>query len=353
MPTVRPCIAEISEYTPPWRGLDRDRYLCLDQNENTQPLPRVAVEAIVAFLQHNGVHTYPEYDAFYAKLSSYCGLPPDHLLVTNGSDRGIDVVLRSFLAPGDAMLVARPEFAMFGLTASGIGARVLGVPYEEGFRYPYDSFLQALSPQVKLVVAINPNNPTGTPIRIDFIERLLRENPDVPVLVDEAYFEYTGATVIGRIAEFPNLVVLRTFSKAFAMAGLRLGYIAARPELIRQFVKIRGPYDVNSLALQAAAAQIDHPEARLAHVTEIMTRSKPFVEQFLQSRGIRFHAGAANFVLVEHPRRDALVEFLKSKGILVRPLRGPMLDGHIRVGLGTLSEMHRLAEAIAAFPSAA
>ena len=164
MVTVKPYIAQISAYAPPWLGLDRSQYLRLDQNENTQPLPSVAVEAIVGYLERVGVQAYPEYDSFHAKLSSYCGVPAEHLLVTNGSDRGINVVLRAFLSPGDRMLVARPEFAMFGITAGVLNARVIGVPYEEGFRYPYEAFLRAVSPDVKLIVAINPNNPTGTPI---------------------------------------------------------------------------------------------------------------------------------------------------------------------------------------------
>jgi histidinol-phosphate aminotransferase len=349
MITVKPHIAQISAYAPPWPGLDRSQYLCLDQNENTQPLPAVAVEAIVRYLERVGVHAYPEYDRFYEKLATYCGAPAECLLVTNGSDRAIDVVLRAFLAPGDGLLVARPEFAMFGLTANLLGARVLGVPYEPGFRYPYETFLRAVSREVKLIVAINPNNPTGTPITTDYLEHLVRSYPEIPILVDEAYYEYTGCTVIDLVRQHPNVIILRTFSKAFAMAGLRLGYVVARPELIREFHKLRGPFDVNSLALQAAATQIDHPEARLAHVAEIMTRSKPLVEQFLRSRGIVFHPGAANFILVEHPRRDELVAFLKSQGILVRPLRGPLLDGLIRMNLGTLSEMNRLVETLTRF----
>ena len=349
MVKVNPYIAQVSAYAPPSLGLDRSQYLCLDQNENTQPLPMVAVETIIRYLERVGVQAYPEYETIYAKLATYCGLPAEYLLVTNGSDRGIDVVLRAFLSQGDGMLVARPEFAMFGITAGLLNARVFGIPYDEGFRYPYEAFLRAVSPDVKLIVVINPNNPTGTSIATDYIERLVRSYPEIPVLVDEAYYEYTGCTVIDLVGSFPNVIILRTFSKAFAMAGLRLGYLIACPHLIREFHKIRGPFDVNSLAIQAAAAQLDHPEAARSHVTEIMARSRPFLEEFLRSHGIEFHSAAANFMLVKHPRRDDLVTFLRSKGILVRPMRGPMLDGLIRITLGTLSEMHRLAEAFISF----
>ena len=179
--------------------------------------------------------------------------------MTNGSDRGINVVLRAFLSPGDGMLVARPEFAMFGITAGLLNARVIGVPYEAGFRYPYDAFLRAISPDVKLIVAINPNNPTGTPIAPELprtSDPQLSRNPRARERSVLRIHRFTA--MVDLVRSCPNVIILPPFSKAFAMAGLRLGYLIL-PGLIREFHKIRGPFNVNSLALQAAAAQDRSP----------------------------------------------------------------------------------------------
>ncbi len=344
---VQPHIAQMGAYAPPWTGLDRKDFLRLDLNECTRPLPQCAIDAVAEQLPYAPL--YPDYQAFGAKLSEYSGVPPECLMVTNGSDQGIDVILRAFLAPGDTMAVARPEFPMFGQIAGVLNAQIAGVPYGEGFRFPYEVFAEAITPRIRLAVVINPNNPTGTPVELDYIEGLLRDHPATPFLVDEAYFEFTGATIINLISQHPNLIVLRTFSKAFAMAGMRLGYIAAQPELIGQFLKIRGPFDANSLALAAAAAQIDTPQERIDRTEELMERSKPLVESFFESHGVVFHRGSANFFLVESSRRDAAVEFLKAAGILVRPMYADQLQGMIRMSLGTVEEMQRFTEAYASF----
>jgi len=346
--TVSPHIAKLDAYAPPWTGLDRKGFLRLDLNECTYPLPRVAVEAITEQLPF--VPLYPDYQAFGGKLAQYCGLPPDHLLVTNGSDQGIDVVLRAFLSPGESVVFARPEFPMFGQIAGLLDARITGVPYEGDLSFPYEEFRRiAGMATTRLVVVINPNNPTGTPVDGCYMESLVREFAGTPILVDEAYFEYTGCTVIDLVPKYPNLIVLRTFSKAFAMAGLRLGYIAAQPGLIGHFQKIRGPFDVNSLALAAASAQIDHPDECLARTAEIMDQSKPLVEAFFRSHGVKFYSGAANFLLVESANRDEIVEHMKANRILVRPMYAEPLKRMFRMSLGAVDEMRRFVEVFRRF----
>ena len=349
MISVKSHIAAIQAYTTPWALIDRRDYLRLDLNENTQALPASVVEQMAQLIRERGVHCYPDYRGFGAQLSSYCAVPEDWLLATNGSDQGIDIVLRAFLTQGDEMVVARPEFAMFGNIANLLGARIVGVPYGDRFQFPYDTFHEAISSDTRLIVIINPNNPTGTPVTLDYIEWLLVRFPNVPILVDEAYYEYTGTSALDFLKRYDNLIVLRTFSKAFAMAGLRLGYIIARPALITHFEKIRGPFAVNSVALVAAAAQLAHLDNMQAQVKEVMLRAKPFTSAFLRENNIDFIEGAANFFLVSMPNVDSMVEHLKSHQILVRPLRGPRLDGWVRMSLGSLSEMQRVK---AAFESA-
>ncbi len=288
---VKPNICAINTYTTPWAALDRTEYLRLDLNESTQPLPEYVLESMVRFIRDTGVECYPDYCGFYEKLSSYCPVPADWLLATNGSDQGIDVILRAFLAPGDEMVVARPEFAMFGNIANLLDAKIVGVPYAEQFQFPYETFHEAVSAATRLIVIINPNNPTGTPVSLEYIEWLLLKFPTIPILVDEAYYEYTKTTSLDLLKRHDNLIVLRTFSKAFAMAGLRIGYIIARPELIAHFEKIRGPFAVNSVALAAATAQIENQDPMQKHVEEVMERSKPFTREFLSASGVSFNRG--------------------------------------------------------------
>ncbi len=344
-----PNLDNVSAYKPPWVGIDRSEYLRLDLNENTRPIPDEVTRGLGEFIRTQGVHAYPDYTEFTKELAAYVGVSEDQLLVTNGSDQGIDIFLRSVLAPGDPMVVARPEFPIFSHVANLIGAEIVGVPYEADFRFPHDAFARAITPETRLIVVINPNNPTGTAVELDYIERLLKEHPSIPVLVDEAYVEYTRTTAADLLPRYDNLVLFRTFSKAYSMAGLRLGYVLARPEVIRQLKKVRGPFDVNCVAMQAARLQIANPAPMRAHVAEVMNESKPKVVEFLRSRGVPFTEGAANFLLLAHPDRDALVAHLKAERILVRPLYGPMLDGIIRMSLGTPSEMDRLIEALDRF----
>ncbi|MGI5148635.1 pyridoxal phosphate-dependent aminotransferase [Plantactinospora sp. CA-294935] len=326
-------------YVPDWQGQDRKGLIRLDRNEATVPLSPAVAEALVAHIGQHGVHGYPEYPQLVAALAGYTALPADSILPTNGSDQAIDICLRAFLAPGATMLVARPEFVIFGHSAGLLGAEVVGVPYGPDLAFPYAEFRAAATTQRDLIVFVNPNNPTGTAVDVEFIVETVEANPGTPVVVDEAYFEFTGVTVAPLIDRYANLVVLRTFSKAFAMAGLRLGYVLARPEVIDQLVKIRNPFDVNSLAVVAALTQLSRVDEMRASVAETMGRTKPMVLEFFREHAVPVWPGAANFLLVRPARCDETVARLRAAGILVRRMTQPALAGMFRMNLGTPAEM--------------
>ncbi|WP_436521942.1 pyridoxal phosphate-dependent aminotransferase [Actinoplanes sp. HUAS TT8] len=333
-------VADAAEYVPDWSDLDRRKMIRLDRNESTAPLsPRVA-RILSDWVTSRGVFEYPEYRELIPAIAGYCGVPADWVLPTNGSDQAIDVTLRAFLTTGSTLLVARPEFVIFGHVAGIAGASVTGVPYGPDLSFPYTAFEAALATRPTVIAFINPNNPTGTAVDREFILKVAREHPDTPVVVDEAYFEFAGVTVVPDIAEHPNLIVLRTFSKAFAMAGLRVGYVIARPEVVQQLVKVRGPFDINTLAAVAATAQLDHPDEMRAYVAEQMTVVKPAVCDFLRGHGVEFWPGAANFVLIRPPDCDRVIDDLRSAGILVRRQKSPLLAGSFRASLGTRAEMN-------------
>ena len=348
MPHVKPQIAALSIYSPPWSSLDRTAFLRFDLNENTLPLPDCVKAALKAFIDSDRIPLYPDYAAFMPKLARYVGAEPEQLLVANGSDQGIEVVLRSFLGEGDELLMAQPGFPMFSQIAGVIGAKVRGIPYTSDLRFPRRDFFAAVNPATKLLVLVNPDNPTGVAISLDVIEEALALRPDLPVLVDEAYYEFTGVTALPLLAKYPNLIILRTFSKAFALGGLRLGCVIARPELITEFSKVRGPFDVNTCALTAAEAQLDDPaETWRRFPQETMQLSKPHLEAFFKENGVRYYPGAAHFMLVKPEDRDGAVAYLKERGILVRPMVAPAIKDTFRMNVGTLEQTKHFAEVYA------
>jgi histidinol-phosphate aminotransferase len=348
VPCVQSQIAALSIYKPPWSALDRTAFLRFDLNENTLPLPDSVKAALKEWIDSDQIPLYPDYASFIPKLARYVGAAPEQLLVSNGSDQAIEVVLRSFLGKGDELLMAQPGFPMFSQIAGVIGAKVNGVPYTPDLCFPRQDFFAAVSASTKLIVLVNPDNPTGVSIPQDVIEEALALRPDLPVIVDEAYFEFTGVTALPLLADHPNLIILRTFSKAFALGGLRLGYMIAHPELITEFTKVRGPFDVNTCAIAAAEAQLDDPAARWKRFPqETMQQSKPYLETFFTQNKVKYYPSAAHFLLVEPEDRDGAVAFLKERGILVRPMVAPAIKTTFRMNVGTLEQTQHFAEVYA------
>ncbi|MBF0628792.1 MAG: aminotransferase class I/II-fold pyridoxal phosphate-dependent enzyme [Magnetococcales bacterium] len=337
---VRPNIRALTAYAPPWTGLDRTRYVRLDLNENTRALPPEILPVLERLLSSGTASRYPEYHTFLPQLAQHLGVQENQLIITNGSDQGIEILLRAFLNPGDGLVVAQPEFPIFSHVAQVIGARVQGVPFDAEMIFPAEKFLDAIDHNTKLIVLINPNNPTGSTIPLETIRTVLTRHPDIPVLLDEAYYEFTGVTCLNWMKEFDNLILVRTFSKAYAMAGLRLGYVIAPPELIQELYKVRGPFDVNACAVAVAATQLTLPHAQ-RYVEEVMTQAKPFTENALRTLGIKFYPAAANFMLVEPTDRDYVVNYMKQNGILIRPMVAPALKKTFRLTIGVLEEMKR------------
>lgn len=327
------------EYVPDWSDIDRGTYLRLDRNEGTRPIPQTVAEAIHKYLDNQGVHTYPNADTLNAPLAEYVGVPAEFILATNGSDQAIDLTLRAFLGDGRTMLIAQPEFAVFSHVAGLTGAKVIGVPYDDDLSFPYSAFREAASQSPDLIAIINPNNPTGTPVDIDFIEEIVVNHPNTPVVVDEAYYEFTGKTVAPLTKLYENLIVLRTFSKAFAMAGLRLGYLIASPVTVAEITKLRNPFDVNEIAVVAGCAHLQDLGSMQEYVAELTDVIKPTVVQYFDNAGIKVWPGAANFVLVKPENCQEAINYLHSARILVRPMKSPLIAGTFRMSLGSVSEM--------------
>ena len=338
---IRSAIANMGIYKPPLEGRNPKEYLLMDFNESPEPPPPSVGRALQDYLVEGNLHVYPHYGSFCEELGQYVGVSAAQLLLTNGSDQGIDVILRSMLDPGTNLVIAIPGFTMFKQTVDTIGADFIGAPYPADFAFPYEKVRQAVNPNTRVIVVINPNNPTGTSAPLEQVEALLKEFPDCAVLVDEAYYEFTGQTCLHLLNQYPNLVVLRTFSKAFAIPALRLGYVVAKEEFINELLKIRGPYDVNMAAIVAARALLQDPQPWKELVRHLMKEVKPTLENFFQENEIKFYPGEANFMLVE-PKDGAglAVNYLKDQGILVRPMRPP-LEKCFRINMRSIGETEK------------
>ena len=341
---IRSAIVNMGTYKPPLEGRNPKEYLLMDFNESPEPPPPSVRKALQEYLLEGDLHVYPHYGSFCEELGQYVGVSSEQLLLTNGSDQGIDVVLRCLLESGTNLVMAMPGFTMFRQTVNTIGADFIEVPYPEDFVFPYEKVRQAVNDETRIIVVINPNNPTGTSAPLNQVEALLQEFPECAVLVYEAYYEFTGQTCLDLLPKYPNLVVLRTFSKAFAIPALRLGYVVAKEEFISQLLKIRGPYDVNMAALVAARALLQDRESWQELVSHLMDAVKPNLENFLRKQGVKFYPSEANFFLVE-PKGGAatVVNYLKEQGILVRPMRPP-LEHCFRMSLRRMNEMERFLE---------
>jgi histidinol-phosphate aminotransferase len=291
---------------------------------------------------------YPEYGNLNEIIASYAGCDADQVMVTNGSDQGIDVVMRAFLEKGDKVVIPSPSFAMEYQSALVQGASILKPLYKEDMSFPLQEVMALLEQKPKLLVLVNPNNPTGTVIEKEDVQAMVQKAKDnnVAVLHDEAYFEFSGITAIELVQDFDNLFISRTLSKQFGLASLRAGYVVSQAQNIGELLKIRGPYDVNmpaAVGIQAALQDVGYAQS---YIQEVMQESKKQVEAFFQEHNIQFFPGAANFLLVQPDNVDTIVQALKEQGILVRPRKD--VPGTVRVSIGTKQDTKRFIQAYTA-----
>lgn len=335
-------IDRIGAYKPPLDGRDPHRYTLLDFNERTLPLSPIVQEALIAYIRDGRMQMYPAYGDVVEVIATYCQVRPEQLMITNGSDQGIDLIIRSACREGDEAIIPHPSFAMYTQCAK-IENLVIREPYfdrERGF--PVDEVLAAISDRTRVICIANPNNPSGTVVARDDIIRIARAAPRACILVDECYYEYVGETVSDLVDSLPNLVITRTFSKTWGMPSLRLGYIISCPANITALLNVRGPYDINQLAIVAIRAALQHPEYTHSYVREVMEVSKPRVEQFLRERDIDFWPSGANFLWTFPEEPEKVNEILIAHRILVRPKADALGRLGLRITLGTADQTDRL-----------
>lgn len=336
-------VKDIMPYVPPLSGRSDFSGDLLDFNERAIAPSKKVTTALIAFFRKGKMQRYPEYADLKEKISKYANVPVNQIMITNGSDHGIDVIFRTFVGKNDTMVIPVPTFSMFMQYAQMIGCRILKVPYEKrDFKFPLTDILQLLkNKNPKLVIICNPNNPTGTVLPLKDIEIIVQSAPDSIFMIDEAYFEFSGVSATPFLKKFPNIIIVRTFSKAFGLASLRIGYVIASEQHIEEMTKIRGPYAINMAAHVAANAALDDIENMKTYAQEIMTEAKPLVEDFFKRNKIQFYKSGANFILFKPQNKNEVYEHLKKNDILVRPQSAPEIEEMLRMSIGTVKQMKR------------
>jgi histidinol-phosphate aminotransferase len=341
----REAVKKLQEYRPPLEG--REEKLRLDFNENTIGCAPAVVRVLRRALQPERLACYPEYGPGRTALAKYFGVATEEMLITNGVDDAINLICDTFVEPGDVLLVPSPTFIIYQFFHELAGGITRSVRYDDRLQLPARKFLDAVDQRTRWIALANPNNPTGTLMPRKELKAILQSATQVLVLVDEAYFDFSGETILRWIYNFPNLVVSRTFSKAFGLASLRIGFLFANAELAGVMRRAHAVYAVNSVAMACATEAIRH-EAYVRRYAATILKNRMFLCNWLESANISFAPSAANFVLARvGPRAHEIEQRLREDNILVRDWTDdPHLKNYLRFTIGTRSQMRRLIEAL-------
>jgi len=345
MPTPRSAIIPLTPYSGPAGGRITTSDMLLDANECTQGPSKVVLYALQEALKNpRTIRCYPEYGQLSDLLAQYAGVSAECVLPTNGSDQAIDIIMRCYADRDDEVIIPAPSFATFFQAACLQGCTIRSPLYSRQEGFPIDEVLAAINDRTRIIVICNPNNPTGTVVEIDAIKKIAAAAPDAIILVDECYVEFSGITVAPLLCEYPNIVITRTLSKTWALAGLRIGYILAPKQIITELSKVRGPYDVNALAAIGACAALSFSEPMHQYAKEVSTISRPLFSHFLVKNAIPFWESGANFILLQPPHPERCEPFFSAAGIRIRPRSGPAIEGTVRITIGTREETEKLIE---------
>ena len=330
-------------------GVDPVVIIKLASNENPLgPSPK-AIQAMRAALEN--AHLYPDGSGFYLSkaIAAKLGLAPENVILGNGSNEALEFLGHAFLDAmrQDEVIASEYAFVVYKLIATSFGARMIEVP-SPGYQQDLEAMLEAITPRTRLIFIPNPNNPTGTLISQHEIDSFIsRVREQVIVVFDEAYFEFLDAPpdTLRFVREGRNVVVLRTFSKIHGLAGLRIGYALARPDVIDVLHKTRQPFNVNSIAQAGALAALED-EAHLRETKRVIDEGRLYLQEQFAEMKLPFVPGVANFVMVNVGDGCAVFEQLLRRKIIVRPLKGYGLPEWLRISVGTMEENKTLIAAL-------
>ena len=340
---ARTSVRNLHAYRPPLAGREGLR---LDFNESTIGCsPRVL--ARLRSLDAETLARYPEREPVEAKAADFLGLQAQQLLLTNGVDEAIHLLCSTYLEPGDEAIIVVPTFAMYAIFAQAEAASLVQILSGDNFSFPLEKLLSRFGPRTRLIAVANPNNPTGSAVACDVLLRIAHAAPQAAVLVDEAYFEFHGETILNHAAWPDNLFVARTFSKAYGLAGLRIGILAGNAGQISMVRRVASPYNVNAVALAVLPEALRDQQYVAQYVAEVQ-RGRAILERELKTLGLHYWPSRANFVLVRiGPAYSEFIRDLRARGILVRDRNSdPGCEGCVRLTVGSYEHTQSLISAL-------
>ncbi|MGC2371515.1 MAG: histidinol-phosphate transaminase [Candidatus Sulfotelmatobacter sp.] len=329
---ARVAVRNLHAYRPPLAGRTGLR---LDFNESTIGCsPRVL--ARLRSLDAETLARYPEREPVETQVADFLGLQAQQILLTNGVDEAIHLLCSTYLEPGDEAIIVVPTFAMYAIFAKAEAASLVQILSGENFSFPLEKLLSRIGPRTRLIAVANPNNPTGAAVAGDVLLRIAQAAPQAAVLVDEAYFEFHGETILNQGGLPPNLFVARTFSKAYGLAGLRIGILAGNASQISMVRRVASPYNVNAVALAVLPDALQDQQYVERYVAEVR-HGRAILERELSALGLQYWPSRANFVLVRiGPAYAEFIRDFRARGVLVRDRNSdPGCEGCVRLTVGS------------------
>lgn len=303
--------------------------------------------AVAEFYLNRIKNTYYSYpDPYSVKLRQaigrFIGFSPEWIVCGNGSDELIDLLIALFVSQSEQVLLCPPTFPMYEFCCAVRGVKIKKVPRNKSLNINFKKLISVISNRTKLVFIDSPGNPTGK--LLDEKQLIILLQKKIIVVVDEAYFEYSGQTVASLIKRYPNLVVIRSFSKWAGLAGLRLGYLIANPEVIKIFLLIKPPYNVNSVAQEVGLLASRNRKQIIRKLQSQLAIKKIIVKELRQFKNLKIEAGQGSYILLQvlNANRDAIISKLKKRGILVKPINQPQLTNSFLVSLESRPKMNKL-----------
>jgi len=342
----REAIERMAPYTPGEQPRPGQRLIKLNTNENPYPPSPAVRRAISAAATAAALRLYPppRADPFVAAAARLYGLPASHILAGNGSDELLSMIFRAALGPGDRVAYALPTYSLYDTLAAIQEARVAAVPLEPGFAQPLDALARE---RAHLTVVCSPNSPCGTLAAADDLDGLARRLGPRPLVIDEAYVDFASGNALGLVRRHRNVIVLRTLSKSFSLAGMRLGLLFAQPSIIESLLKVKDSYNLNRVAIAAGAAALDDAPWMRRNVAKVQ-RTREAACTRLRKMGFEVPPSSSNFVLARLAGRDMapVTAALRRRGILVRHFPASVFRDAIRISIGTPAEMTALYKAL-------
>jgi histidinol-phosphate aminotransferase len=340
---ARLAVKTMKAYRSPSAGLTG---LNMNMNENTAGCsPRVFRK--LAGLTADDISRYPHRDRDEEIVARFLGLTKEQVVLTNGVDEGIHLICEAYLREEDEAILVVPTFGMYAIYIQATGSKIVTIPMHADFSFPIDEIIAAITPRTKMIALANPNNPSGTAATPRELLRIVEAAPNAAVLIDEAYFEFYGESVLPYISQHDNLFVARTFSKAYGLAGLRIGILAGSANQMEMVRRVSSPYNVNAAALAVLPVALSDQQYVADYLRQVFD-GRLRLQALFAELGLHYWPSLANFVLVRiGSRYQEFIGAMRQRGILVRDRNSdPGCEGCVRITIGNTVQNERLFAAV-------